>query len=237
MGIAEAASSGVIEYGTTEVLPGITLNMQTLYMSWLTMFIVAAIVFAATRRVQMIPYGIQNLVEMFIEWLDKLMDANLGIEGRRISTPFVITLFLYIFIGNELGMMPSIFVHLTSPTNDINVALGLSLTVAVATYIIGIIQQGPKYFKHLVSPFALMLPLNLIEELSKPLTMALRLFGNILAGEILLVVLYKLVPWVVPNLWIGFSLIIGFLQAFIFTMLTVIALAPIFKQVHHEKEK
>ena len=82
-----------------------------------------------------------------------------------------------------------------------------------------------------------MLPLNLIEELSKPLTMALRLFGNILAGEILLVVLYKLVPWVVPNLWIGFSLIIGFLQAFIFTMLTVIALAPIFKQVHHEKEK
>ena len=237
MGIAEAASSGVIEYGTTEVLPGITLNMQTLYMSWLTMFIVAAIVFAATRRVQMIPYGIQNLVEMFIEWLDKLMDANLGIEGRRISTPFVITLFLYIFIGNELGMMPSIFVHLTSPTNDINVALGLSLTFAVATYIIGIIQQGPKYFKHLVSPFALMLPLNLIEELSKPLTMALRLFGNILAGEILLVVLYKLVPWVVPNLWIGFSLIIGFLQAFIFTMLTVIALAPIFKQVHHEKEK
>lgn len=237
MGIAEAASSGVIEYGTTEVLPGITLNMQTLYMSWLTMFIVAAIVFAATRRVQMIPYGIQNLVEMFIEWLDKLMDANLGIEGRRISTPFVITLFLYIFIGNELGMMPSIFVHLTSPTNDINVALGLSLTVAVATYIIGIIQQGPKYFKHLVSPFALMLPLNLIEELSKPLTMALRLFGNILAGEILLVVLYKLVPWVVPNLWIGFCLIIGFLQAFIFTMLTVIALAPIFKQVHHEKEK
>ena len=237
MGIAEAASSGVIEYGTTEVLPGITLNMQTLYMSWLTMFIVAAIVFAATRRVQMIPYGIQNLVETFIEWLDKLMDANLGIEGRRISTPFVIPLFLYIFIGNELGMMPSIFVHLTSPTNDINVALGLSLTVAVATYIIGIIQQGPKYFKHLVSPFALMLPLNLIEELSKPLTMALRLFGNILAGEILLVVLYKLVPWVVPNLWIGFSLIIGFLQAFIFTMLTVIALAPIFKQVHHEKEK
>ena len=80
-----------------------------------------------------------------------------------------------------------------------------------------------------------MLPLNIIEELAKPLTMALRLFGNILAGEILLAVLYMLVPWVVPNLWVGFSLIIGFLQAFIFTMLTVIALAPIFKQVHSNK--
>lgn len=194
--------------------------------------IVAAIVFAATRRVQEIPYGIQNLVEMIVEWLEKLMDANLGVEGRRVATPFVLTLFLYIFVGNELGLMPSIGVHLSSPTNDINVALGLSITVAVATYIIGILQQGPSYFKHLVSPFALMLPLNIIEELAKPLTMALRLFGNILAGEILLAVLYMLVPWVVPNLWIGFSLIIGFLQAFIFTMLTVIALAPIFKQVH-----
>lgn len=232
MGIAEATGSEVIHYGTTEVLPGVALNMQTIYMSWLTMVIVAAIVFAATRRVQEIPYGIQNLVEMIVEWLEKLMDANLGVEGRRVATPFVLTLFLYIFVGNELGLMPSIGVHLSSPTNDINVALGLSITVAVATYIIGILQQGPSYFKHLVSPFALMLPLNIIEELAKPLTMALRLFGNILAGEILLAVLYMLVPWVVPNLWIGFSLIIGFLQAFIFTMLTVIALAPIFKQVH-----
>jgi len=77
-----------------------------------------------------------------------------------------------------------------------------------------------------------MLPLNIIEELSKPLTMALRLFGNILAGEILLGVLNELVPYLLPNLWIGFSLIVGFLQAFIFTMLTVIALAPVFKVKH-----
>ena len=229
MGIAEAAGSSIIHYGTAEVLPGVVLNMQTIYMSWLTMIIVAVVVFAATRRVEVIPSGIQNFVEMFIEWLDKLMDANLGIEGRRMATPFVITLFLYIFVGNELGMLPSIFVQLSSPTNDINVALGLSITVAVAAYVFGCIKQGPRYFKHLVSPIALMLPLNILEELAKPLTMALRLFVNILAGEILLAVLYQLVPFVVPNIWIGFSLIIGFLQAFIFTMLTIIALAPIFK--------
>ena len=229
MGIAEAAGSSIIHYGTAEVLPGVVLNMQTIYMSWLTMIIVAVVVFAATRRVEVIPSGIQNFVEMFIEWLDKLMDANLGIEGRRMATPFVITLFLYIFVGNELGMLPSIFVQLSSPTNDINVALGLSITVAVAAYVFGCIKQGPRYFKHLVSPIALMLPLNILEDLAKPLTMALRLFGNILAGEILLAVLYQLVPFVVPNIWIGFSLIIGFLQAFIFTMLTIIALAPIFK--------
>ena len=77
-----------------------------------------------------------------------------------------------------------------------------------------------------------MLPLNLMEDISRPITMAARLFGNILAGEILLVVLNRLTPWLVPDIWIGFSLVIGFLQAFIFTMLTIVALAPVFKAVH-----
>lgn len=127
MGVAEAAGTEIIHYGPTEILPGVVINMQTMYMSWLTMLIVAAIVFAATRHVERIPHGIQNLVEMFIEWLDKLMDANLGIEGRRMATPFVITLFLFIFVANEIGLMPSIAFHFSSPTNDINVALGLSI--------------------------------------------------------------------------------------------------------------
>lgn len=111
MGVAEAAGTEIIHYGLTEILPGVVINMQTMYMSWLTMLIVAAIVFAATRHVERIPHGIQNLVEMFIEWLDKLMDANLGIEGRRMATPFVITLFLFIFVANEIGLMPSIAFH------------------------------------------------------------------------------------------------------------------------------
>jgi len=232
MGIAEAASSEIIHYAPTQIMPGVVINMQTVYMSWLTMAIVAAIVFAATRNVQKIPSGIQNILEMFIEWLNGLMESNLGVEGRRVVAPFVITLFLYIFIGNELGLLPQVGMHFSSPTNDINVAFGLSIMVSVAVYIIGVLQQGPKYFRHLVSPFKAMLPLNIIEELSKPLTMALRLFGNILAGEILLGVLNELVPYLLPNLWIGFSLIVGFLQAFIFTMLTVIALAPVFKVKH-----
>ncbi len=232
MGIAEAASTEIIHYLPTQIAPGVVVNLQTIYMSWLTMIIVAAIVFAATRNVQVIPSGIQNLVEMFVEWLNGLMESNLGVEGRRVVAPFVITLFLYIFVGNELGLLPQVGMHFTSPTNDINVAFGLSVTVSVAVYIIGALQQGPKYFKHFITPFAAMLPLNLLEELSKPLTMALRLFGNILAGEILLGVLNKLVPLLLPNLWIAFSLVIGFLQAFIFTMLAVIALAPVFKSKH-----
>jgi len=231
MGTAEA-SEGIIHYLPTEIFSGVIINMQTMYMSWLTMLIVAVIVFAATRKAEIIPSGIQNVVEVFVDWLNGLMESSMGIEGRRTAAPFVITLFLYIFIGNELGLMPQIGPHLTSPTNDINVAFGLAITVSLAVYLFGVMRQGLSYFKHFTQPFAAMLPLNILEEIAKPLTMALRLFGNILAGEILLVVLYMLAPWIIPNIWIGFSLIIGFLQAFIFTMLTMIALAPVFKVTH-----
>jgi F-type H+-transporting ATPase subunit a len=231
MGTAEA-SEGIIHYLPKEIFSGVVINMQTMYMSWLTMAIVAVIVFAATRKAEIIPSGIQNVVEVFVDWLNSLMEGSMGIEGRRTAAPFVITLFLYIFIGNELGLLPQIGPHLTSPTNDINVAFGLAITVSLAVYLFGVMRQGLGYFKHFTQPFAAMLPLNILEEIAKPLTMALRLFGNILAGEILLVVLYILAPWVIPNIWIGFSLIIGFLQAFIFTMLTMIALAPVFKVNH-----
>ena len=232
MGIAEAAASseGILEYMPKEICPGVVVNMQTLYMSWLTMAIVALIVFGATRHIKEVPGPVQNLVELFVEWLNGLMDNNMGVAGRRIAAPFVLTLFLYLFVGNEIGMLPQVGIDFSSPTNDVNVPLALAIMVSVSVYIYGVSQKGLAYFKHLVEPFSVMLPLNILEELAKPVTMALRLFGNILAGEILLKVLYKLVPFLVPNVWVGFSLVIGFLQAFIFTMLTIIALAPAFRK-------
>ena len=231
MGAADQASNEIIHYLPT-VFQGVTINMQTMYMSWATMIIVILIVAAATSKRDLVPSGVQNIVEMFIEWLGGLMESNMGVEGRRLLTPFIITLFLYIFVGNEMGMLPNFGIHFTSPTNDINVALGLSIPVALLVYVIGIAKQGPAYFKHFIKPFAVFLPLNILEDLVRPVTMAARLFGNILAGEILLIVLNKLTPWIIPDLWIGFSLIIGFLQAFIFTMLTIVALSPVFKALH-----
>lgn len=232
MEIAEASGGGIIHYLPTEVFDGVVINMQTMYMSWLTMAVVMLIVFAATRKAEIIPSGIQNIVEVFIDWLNGLMEGNMGMEGRRVAAPFIITLFLYLFVGNEIGLLPQVGPHLTSPTNDINVTLGMAVTVSLTVYFLGIMRNGLGYFKHFIQPSVLFLPLNLLEELAKPLTMALRLFGNILAGEILLIVLYMLAPWVIPDLWIGFSLIVGFLQAFIFTMLTMIAIAPVFR-AHH----
>lgn len=229
---AQEHSGEIIHYLATEVAPGIVINMQTMYMTWITMAVVLVLFVMAARSPKLVPSGLQNVMEFFVDFLNGLMEGTLGAKGSKYMAPFIITLFMFIFIANEIGMLPQVGVHWTSPTNDINTCFGLSLTVAVGVYVVGVCQHGLGHFKHFVSPSPAFLPLHLLDEITKPLTMALRLFGNILAGEILLIVLYQLAPWVVPELWVMFSLFIGFLQAFIFTMLALTSYAIVF--AHHE---
>lgn len=225
-------SSEIIHYFAQEWAPGVVIHMQTMYMTWITMAIVFLLFFIASRNPKLVPSGLQNVMEFFIDFLNGLMEDTMGMKGRKYMAPFIITLFMFIFIGNELGMLPQIGVHWTSPTNDINTCFALSLTVALSVYVIGVKDKGLSHFKHFVSPSWGFFPLHLLEEITKPLTMALRLFGNILAGEILLIVLYQLSPWIVPEFWVMFSLFIGFLQAFIFTMLAMTSYAIVF--AHHD---
>ena len=239
-------SSEIIHYAAkqiTEIFPslsadifsGATIRMQTMYTTWISMAIVFLLFWLAARKCELIPKGIQNVMEFFIDFLNNLMEGQLGVKGTKFMAPFIITLFMFIFISNELGMLPQLLepahFEFTSPTNDINTCFALSLTVAIGVYIVGIIHHGMGHFKHFISPSPAFLPLHLLDEVTKPLTMALRLFGNILAGEILLIVLYKLTPWIIPEFWVMFSLFIGFLQAFIFTMLTLTSYATVF--AHH----
>lgn len=229
---AAEGSKEIIHYLAQEVAPGIVINMQTMYMTWISMAIVFVLFVMAARSPKLVPSGLQNVMEFFVDFLNGMMEGTLGTKGRKYMAPFIITMFMFIFIGNELGMLPQVGVHWTSPTNDINTCFALSLTVAIGVYFVGVGQKGLSHFKHFVSPSPAFMPLHLLEEITKPLTMALRLFGNILAGEILLIVLYQLAPWVVPELWVMFSLFIGFLQAFIFTMLALTSYAIVF--AHHE---
>ncbi|MDO4935761.1 MAG: F0F1 ATP synthase subunit A [Phascolarctobacterium sp.] len=228
-------SGEIIHYAATQVADGIVINMQTMYMTWLSMAIVFVIFMLAAKNVKMVPSGIQNVMEFFIDFLRNLMKDQLGEDGAKKMAPFVITLFMFIFIANELGLSPQVFMPIhfewTSPTNDINTCFALSITVALGVYVVGVARKGIGHFKHFISPSPAFLPLHLLDEVTKPLTMALRLFGNILAGEILLGVLYQLSPWIIPEFWVMFSLFIGFLQAFIFTMLTLTSYATVF--AHH----
>lgn len=208
---------------------GLTFNLDTLYMTWLVMGIVILLAVVATRRLDMVPRGWQNILEIVVTALLNQIDNTMGPKGRKLA-PMIITLFLFLVIGNELGLVPGF----TSPTNDINTTLGLALMVVILVHILGIVNRGPgRYFKHFFEPYIPFVIINIIEELAKPITLSFRLFGNILAGEILLIILGMLVPYVIPTAWLAFSVFVGIVQAFIFTMLAMSYLSNSLQDGHH----
>lgn len=213
------------EIGVREVVQfaGFTFNWETLCMTWLTMAIVILIAFLATRSLSLVPSGWQNVVEMIVLWLHEQIDAMMGERGRFLA-PFIVSLFMFLLVSNWLGLVPT----LASPTNDLNTTLGLALLVIVLVHVLGIHMKGGHYIAHFFQPTPVFVVINAIEEIAKPITLAFRLFGNILAGEILIIVLLKLMPiWMpVPAVcWLAFSIFIGGVQAVIFTMLSMAYLA------------
>lgn len=217
------------EMGVREVVTwfGMQFNIQTLEMTWLTMAIVILIAFLATRNLKMVPSGWQNVIEMVIIWLNEQIGVSIGPRGQLVA-PMLITLFLFLLVANWLGLVPT----LASPTNDLNTTLGLALMVIVLLHVFGLYYKGFGYIKHFFQPIAPFVIINIIEELAKPITLAFRLFGNILAGEMLIAVLLLLVPiWMpIPSVvWLAFSMFIGVIQAFIFTMLSMSYLASAMK--------
>lgn len=219
------------EIGTHKLahFAGLTFHLDTLMMTWLTMAVIILFAVLATRNLKMKPQGWQNFLEMVVDALLEQIDANMGPRGRKLA-PLVITLFLFLVVGNEIGLIPG----LTSPTSDLNTTLGLALMIVVMVHIIGVVNKGPvRYIKHFFEPYVPFVVINIIEELAKPITLSFRLFGNILAGEILLLILGMLVPYVVPTAWLAFSVFVGVVQAFIFTMLSISYLSNSLADDHH----
>lgn len=210
-------------------IAGLTFNMDTLFMTWVSMAAVIALVILATRKLEMIPRrNSQNLLELAVEALLGQIQASAGAKGRQVAS-LVITLFLYLLIANWLGLVPGF----SSPTNDINTTLGLALMVIVTVQLVAIRNWGIlKYLRHFFQPSILFFPINVIEECSKPITLACRLFGNIFAGEVLLIILTLLVPYLIPSIWLGFSVFVGFIQALIFTIMTLSYLSNSLKDSH-----
>ena len=218
------------EIGVRETVKfmGFTFNWETLCMTWLSMAVVLLIACLATRNLKVVPGGWQNVVEMIILWLHDQIDAMMGKNGRFLA-PFIVSLFMFLIISNWIGLIPT----LASPTNDLNTTLGLALLVVVMVHCLGLYMKGGHYIAHFFQPFAPFVIINMIEEVAKPITLAFRLFGNILAGEILIIVLLKLMPiWMpIPSvLWLAFSIFIGGVHAVIFTMLSMAYLSNAVKE-------
>ncbi len=208
---------------------GFTFNWETLCMTWLAMGIVILISCLAVRSLKLVPSGWQNFIEMVVVWLHEQLEAMMGKKRGMQFAPFIVSLFLFLLISNLMGLIP----FLVSPTNDLNTTLGLALLVVCMVHFFGLYFKGGHYIAHFFQPVAPFVIINMIEEIAKPITLAFRLFGNILAGEILIIVLLHLVPiWMpVPSVaWLMFSIFISCVHAVIFTMLSMAYLSNAVKE-------
>lgn len=200
--------------------------------SWLIMLVLIVLAKLATASIKMIPTGAQNVFEPVIEGLENFMVDIMGEEGRPYF-PLIATLFLYIFCMNLAGLVPGMF----SSTANLNTTLSMALVVFVMTHYIGITRHGFKYVKHFMGPVwwlaPLMIPIEIISHLSRVLSLTFRLFGNIFAEELVLAILMMLAGWfLAPGILMFLFLFNSFVQAFIFTMLTMMYLAGAIEEAH-----
>jgi len=202
---------------------------------WVTWGVMAEILLASaliSLRLRKQPGRVQHVVEAMMGWLE---DEIRGIIRRDPGPfiPLVAALFIFILTANLVS-----FVGIRPPTSDITTTAALALVVFLAVPYYGISLTGTgTYLKTYVQPFWLLLPLNIISELSRTLALAVRLFGNVFSGEILVGVMFSLVPFFLPLPLMFLSLIAGTVQAYIFAILTMVYIGGAVKVVEKRQAK
>ncbi|MBF2005640.1 F0F1 ATP synthase subunit A [Chlorogloeopsis fritschii PCC 9212] len=206
-------------------LGNLKIHGQVFLTSWFVIAILVLASLAATRNIQRIPSGIQNLMEYALEFIRDLTKNQLGEKEYRPWVPFIGTLFLFIFISNWSGaLVPWKIIKLPSgelaaPTNDINTTVALALLTSLAYFYAGFSKRGLGYFKKYIEPTPILLPIAILEDFTKPLSLSFRLFGNILADELVVAVLVLLVPLFVPLPVMALGLFTSAIQALVFATL------------------
>lgn len=212
-------------------------NIKTLVMTWVVMLLVALFTVSATRSMKLDrPGKLQLMVEEMFLFLRGLVYENIDYRKGAGLMCLIFTLFIFLLFCNLWGLIPTMM----SPTADINTTLGMALMVFLLVQVIAFRYKGPKHLKHFLEPVPFFLPLTIVEELSKPITLAFRIYGNIYAGEVLIAVLLGLFSLTVTLLggfiasviWLAFSIFVGFIQAFIFTMLTIAYISQVVAEHH-----
>lgn len=199
---------------------------QVLMTTWVVLGIIAAISFLGNSNLNSkAPEGLQNVTEYITEFIRDLAKTQIGEEEYLSWVPFLGTIFLFIFVSNWSGaLFPWRLIEipngeLAAPTNDINTTVALALLTSIAYFYAGLRKKGLGYFKRYIQPAAFLLPINVLEDFTKPLSLSFRLFGNILADELVVGVLIALVPLVVPIPLMLLGLFTSAIQALVFSTL------------------
>lgn len=211
--------------------------------NWIATVVLVVFAILATKKISLVPKGVQNVAEFIVESLLGLADSVIGnMKLTRKFFPMIATIFIFILTNNWLGLLPgfgSIGINETvhgkevliplfrSGNADLNSTLALAVIAVIAIQIFGIITIGffkyTKKFLNFESPIMFFVGiLELISEVSRLVSFSFRLFGNVFAGEILLTVIAMLAPYIAPLPFYGLELFVGFIQALVFTMLTLV---------------
>ena len=199
--------------------------------TWFVMLVLFTLAILVSKKIQMVPTGLQNFFEVLVGGLEDFVVANIGEEGRKVFS-LLCTIFIFVLFCNLTGLLPGF----DAPTANINTNAAMALFVFLYYNWQGIKKWGVKYIKHFMGPMLplapLMLVLEFVSHLARPLSLTLRLFGNIRGEEIVLILLFSLAPVVstVPMYFLfGLAKTI---QAFIFFMLTMIYLKGSLEHAH-----
>lgn len=202
----------------------LTFNLEVIVMTWIVISILLLVGFLASSKKNIIPTRFQVVGELIVNQLFALTEDALGEELGKKYAPMICALFMFLVLSNWIGIIP----HMHEPTKDLNTPLSLGLMGFFLSHYLGIKTKGFKeYIKAYFDPFFFMMPLNVIGELAKVVSISFRLFGNIMGGSIIILVITYLVYSLVlpPFLNAFFGVFVGAIQAFVFTMLTLVYIA------------
>ena len=204
--------------------------------SWIATVIILVLAFLAGKSLNLVPRGVQNLVEVILEFFLDLSETNIGHLGRHFF-PFIATIGIYILVCNLLGLIPGC----EAPTSNLNTNAALALPVFFATHIYGVREHKLGYIKHFVGPMRslpalplmiLMFVIEVIGHIARPLTLSVRLFGNMVAKHKIILILGLLSPAIVPTAILGLGVLVSVIQAFVFVLLTALYLAGSVEAAH-----
>lgn len=235
------------EHSPTLILGPVTFNLTLLAMCLVTILLIFAFVYKASRHMSIRPKGKQTVLEFLLDFVSSVTDEHIERPFRRTYSLFFFTIFLFVMVANNLGLVTKIETMdkmnlWTSPTANVGFDIALSLLISILCQVEGIRQRGfLPYLKRFATP-SIMTPMNILEEVTNVLSLALRLYGNIFAGEVVMSLIMKLiaanmawfpVAFILNMVWVAFSIFISCIQAYVFTKLTSMYLG---KKVNEEEE-
>jgi len=200
--------------------------------SWIATIIIIGVALLVSRSMKLVPSGTQNVVEVLMEFILNIVDTSIGHMGRYFF-PLVGTLFIYILVSNFLGLFPGC----EAPTGNLNTTAALAIPVFLATHYYGIKIHKAGYLNHFVGPIRslaalplmiLMFFIEIIGHIARPITLSVRLFGNMTAKHMLLL----LAPWILPVPILILGVLVSGVQALVFTLLTALYLAGAVEEAH-----